>query len=102
MFVTDILDGHYFYGGKKMGEQNFLKHCKEAVKSYNNNKLDNESIGIGDIYVVWSCKTLQNNKALLSTNISDGMYYELTYNGDKGELYLDAYKKQENICIDIN
>ena len=41
---------------------------------------------------VWSCKTLQNNKALLSTNISDGMYYECTYNGDKNELYFDAYK----------
>ena len=26
----------------------------------------------------------------------DGMYYELTYNGDKKEWYLDAYKKFEN------
>ena len=42
------------------------------------------------------CKTLQNAKALLSTTISDGMYYELTYNGDKDEMYLDAYKKWEN------
>ena len=39
------------------------------------------------------CKTLQNNKALLSTNIYDGMYFECTYNGDKKELYIDAYKK---------
>ena len=29
----------------------------------------------------------------------DGMYYEITYNGDKQELYLDAYKKWENKCI---
>lgn len=27
------------------------------------------------------------------------MYYEITYNGDKQELYLDAYKKWENKCI---
>ncbi|WP_281671998.1 DUF6275 family protein [Pseudoramibacter alactolyticus] len=27
------------------------------------------------------------------------MYYELTYNGDKKETYLDAYKKWENIPI---
>ena len=27
------------------------------------------------------------------------MYYELTYNGDKDELYIDAYKKWENICV---
>jgi hypothetical protein len=30
------------------------------------------------------------------------MYYELTYNGDKGEWYLDAYKKFENRVIVIN
>ncbi|WP_239386169.1 DUF6275 family protein [Massilimicrobiota sp. An80] len=27
--------------------------------------------------------------------------YELTYNGCKKELYLDAYKKFENKCIEI-
>jgi hypothetical protein len=27
------------------------------------------------------------------------MYYELTYNGDKKEWYLDAYKKFENVVI---
>ena len=26
----------------------------------------------------------------------DGMYYEVTFNGDKREWYLDAYKKFEN------
>ena len=52
-----------------------------------------------DVFVVWQCKTLQNNKALLSTTLFNGMYYELTYNGDKKELYLDAYKKFENKCI---
>ena len=52
-----------------------------------------------DIFVVWSCKTLQNNKALVSTTLFDGMYYEITYNGDKEEFYFDAYKKFENRCI---
>ena len=50
------------------------------------------------MFVVWYSKSLQNHKALLSTPVSDGMYYELTYNGDKKELYFDAYKKWENIC----
>ena len=27
------------------------------------------------------------------------MYYELTYNGDKKEWYLDAYKKFENVVV---
>ena len=54
-----------------------------------------------EVYVVWYCKTLQNHKALLSTSLTDGMYYELTFNGDKRELYLDAYKKFENKCIKV-
>ena len=49
-----------------------------------------------DVFMVWCCKTLQNNKALLSTTLFDGMYYECTYNGDKEEMYFDAYKKWEN------
>ena len=47
------------------------------------------------------CKTLQNSKAMVSTTLFDGMYYELTYNGNKKELYLDAYKKWENKCIPV-
>lgn len=54
-----------------------------------------------DFYVVWQCKTLQNWKWLISTSLYDGMYYEVTYNGDKKEFYLDAYKKFENKCIKL-
>ena len=52
-----------------------------------------------EVYAVWKCKALQNWKYLLSTTLFDGMYYELTYNGDKYEWYLDAYKKFENKVI---
>lgn len=64
-------------------------------------KTDNVQITLNDVYIVWFCKTLQNWKALLSTTLPDGMYYEVTYNGDKKEVYLDAYKKFENRKIDI-
>jgi hypothetical protein len=50
-------------------------------------------------YIVWKCKTLRNWKYLISSDLPDGMYYELTYNGDKKEWYLDAYKKFENRVI---
>ena len=53
------------------------------------------------VYVVWKCKTLQNWKFLISSSLNDGMYYEVTYNGDKEELYLDAYKKFENRRIKL-
>jgi len=52
-----------------------------------------------EVFTVWKCKALQNWKYLLSSTLFDGMYYELTYNGDKQEWYLDAYKKFENRCI---
>jgi hypothetical protein len=51
------------------------------------------------VYVVWKVKVLQNWKFLISSTLNDGMYYELTYNGDKNEWYLDAYKKFENRCV---
>lgn len=79
-----------------------IEKAKQAVVDYFNSRVDttnNVTITSDDVYVVWFCKTLQNWKALLSTIVPDGMYYELTYNGDKKELYLDAYKKWENKCI---
>ena len=87
-----------------MDNQKFHDLAIKTVCDYANehlDKSDNVQITENDVYIVWSCKTLQNNKALLSTTLHDGMYYELTYNGDKGELYVDAYKKFENRCIKI-
>lgn len=86
-----------------MDFNNFLPTCKTLVTEYTNGHLDitdDAAITSDDVYVVWYSKTLQNAKALLSTPLPDGMYYEVTYNGDKKELYFDAYKKFENIKID--
>lgn len=70
------------------------------VKQYVLNHVDKTDV-LPDftVYIVWQCKTLQNWKFLISTDIPDGMYYELTFNGDRNEWYLDAYKKFENQCI---
>ena len=54
-----------------------------------------------EVYIVWKCKILQNWKYLLVSTLPDGMYYELTYDGDKNRWYLDAYKKFENRCITV-
>ena len=87
-----------------LSNNNFQELCKETVVDYVNKHIDatdGKQITKEDVFIVWVCKTLQNNKALVSTTLSDGMYYELTYNGDKNELYFDAYKKWENICIKL-
>lgn len=86
-----------------MDEKMFRGYAVKAVVDYFNShseKTDeNNTITEHNVYVVWECKTLQNNKAMISTEVSDGMYYEVTFNGDKNELYLDAYKKFNNVCI---
>ena len=76
--------------------------AKQIVLNYfrlHVDKTDNIRLSLDDIYVVWFCKTLQNWKALVSTTISDGMYYEVTHNGDTNETYVDVYKKWENYTI---
>ena len=87
-----------------MNEQKFVALVKKTVAQYANEHLDKTdgcAITEDDVFIVWMCKTLQNSKAMASTTLFDGMYYELTYNGDKKELYLDAYKKWENRCIEV-
>ena len=77
--------------------------AKKIVLDYAKAHIDvtyNVQITLDNVFIVWFCKTLQNWKALVSTTLPDGMYYEVTYNGDKKEVYLDAYKKFENRKID--
>lgn len=81
---------------------NYQEKAKQIVINYYNERVeitDNKKLTESEVFVVWFSKTLQNWKALISTTISDGMYYEVTYNGDKKETYLDAYKKWENVCV---
>ena len=76
--------------------------AKQIVLNYFNSRVDitnNFHLTLDDVYVVWFCKTLQNWKALVSTTISDNMYYEVTHNGDTNETYVDVYKKWENFTV---
>lgn len=52
------------------------------------------------MFVAWSCKTLQNWKAIVSgTEIKE--LIEVTYNGDKNEVYVDVYDKKLNVAITL-
>lgn len=77
----------------------------QIVRNYVEEHLDKSDKNINESdkepYIVWKSKVLQNWKYLMSTDLHDGMYYELTFNGDKQEWYLDAYKKFENRCISM-
>lgn len=85
------------------GMDHFQSVCKKKLVQWYNIKAEADNsivpceIDLSNVFVVWSCKILQNYKALLSTTVSgDGIYAEYTYNGDKQELYEDIYKKHSN------
>ena len=83
---------------------NYAGKAKQIVVDYFNSHvdvIDGKQITTDDVYIVWFCKTLQNWKVLASTNITDGMYYEITHNGDKDETYVDVYKKWDNFTVKL-
>ena len=90
------------YGG--LHEAKFRSKAKKAVGEYwNGNKTLVKKFGEINhqlVYVVWQCKAIQNNKALLGVSVEgDGMYFEATYNGEAKEMYLDVYKKQAHKTV---
>jgi hypothetical protein len=99
MFVSEGINNP----GTGMVPKDFQQEAKHLVKDVIDNEIYEsgpESVKpVYELYVVWFAKTLQNWKALVSTDMNDGMYFEVTYNGDKGETYVDAYVKMRNIVI---
>lgn len=88
------------------GMDHFQSVCKKKLVEWYNAAYASglgrvpQEIDLSNVFVVWSCKTLQNYKALLSTTVSgDGIYVEYTYNGDKQEMYEDVYQKLSNLVI---
>lgn len=78
-----------------MGNKEFSDLCIEKVS---------EQLGYSkdELFIVWLCKVLKNNKALISsTRSGDGLYVECTFNGGKNEMYIDVYKKESNTCIEL-
>ncbi len=86
-----------------MSTYDFMVAAKKAVHEWLMNRYaaENRTVAINwtDVFVVWQCKTLQNHKAILAAPTPDKYLFECTFNGDKNELYLDAYDKADNRCI---
>ena len=82
-------------------KEGFIEKANRLVFEYVEAHFDKSDLEAPyfETYVVWFSKTLQNWKALVSTTLPDQMYFEVTYNGDKQETYLDVYKKFNNVRI---
>lgn len=76
----------------------FLKKAKQSVINVERQSGDFH-IQTVDLYVVWFAKVLGNWKALVSTDVYDGSYWEVTYNGNKQETYVDTYSKISNVAL---
>lgn len=86
-----------------MNHEKFIKECEAIVFNRVKERMTNEngSCPVFSVFVVWSCKTLQNSKAILSATCKGAPMYEITMNGDKQEIYVDTYTKESNEHIKI-
>lgn len=84
----------------------FLNRAKAAaVQAFNSSSFANTiaDLDVSQVYIVWFCKTLQNWKALVSTDAISGIYIEVTYDGDAEQSYIDIYSNVSNSTIpDVN
>ena len=56
-----------------------------------------------DIYTTWSCKAIENFKGLFGVpRDSDGLYFEFTFHAKKNRCYLDVYKKQTQVVVELD
>ena len=81
-----------------MGNQEFESRATAIVRNWYDNHVTTIPT---EIYVVWMVKVLRNNKAMISSNLSDGRYFEVTWDGEREYCYLDIYLKVENQPLNI-
>ena len=91
-----------------MDAREFEAMAKTAVVVYWNEKMipagvtaNDDLISAENVIIVWESKVLQNNKAMLIVDDFGPRYFEVTYNGDKDEFYLDHYEKKANVVIPV-
>ena len=80
-----------------MTSYEFEVAAKNAVIQRNFNC--NEYYKIQDISIVWHAYILGYQKAILIDNGINNRLYEVTYNPDRDEMYLDEYEKKENMVF---
>ena len=79
---------------RRLDTDDFLFKCERAVMEYYKDKF-NVPIAVGQTKIVWYSKSIQNHKCTMIALYPDNLYFEFTYNGDLGELYMDVYQKIE-------
>lgn len=55
-----------------------------------------------ELVIVWQCWILGDMKFLVTSDLPDGKYYEVTYNAEREEFYLDVYVRVHNECTSLD
>jgi hypothetical protein len=94
--------------GEKVVDENssLIDIAQALVFDYVREHLDpsdgkHATFGIDEVYVVSFTYVLGNWKAMLSTTLPDGMYYEVTFDIRRRVAHLDPYKRFDHKEIPI-
>ena len=74
------------------------KARRTVFKWYERNGYSNR-VKFDDVYTVWFCYILGGWKALVSTTLDDNRYFEVTFDVQRDNIYLDVYEKRHNESI---
>lgn len=89
-----------------MNEREFITIARELVTTYANKQLQKKkkklTVTPDDVVIITHTNTLQDNKILAGVKKLDGMQYEVSYNGNKGEIYLGVYQRVQNLSFRIH
>ena len=81
-----------------------IDRAKHEVFLYVKDRLDptdGVNFAENDVYIVWFAYILGGWKALVSTSLPDGMYYEVTSDVVHNKIYVDAYKRFDQKVVVI-
>lgn len=93
--------------GNFLGSDDFISNAKWAVLEVARKQLDPSdrvNLTVDNIYVVMYSFVLGDQKALISTTLEDGKYYEATFDKLKNVIYITTYVRltQDDIPVEFN
>ena len=87
-----------------LGSDEFITTARQAVLDIIRQQLDptdEVKLSIDYVYVVTYSCILGYQKAMISTPLPDGKYYEVTYNKANNMMYVDCYIRYVQHVFDI-
>ena len=65
-------------------------------------RIEHPTFSRDEVYVVWFTYVLGAWKAVCSTSLPDGRYYEVTFHKGRSVVFVDTYIKTHNVEVEIS